>query len=229
VLLVAYTFWALRREHPAVNLAMILHRNSAIAVVLQVLCSVITFGTVFLLPIFTQSVQGHSALATGIALLPQGIIMGLGTYAGQKLAGRIPLKVMVVVGFAILAISSVFLLFLERDTPLWVTALILSGRAIAIGFVTAPLLVAMLAPLTEAELPDGNTLFNITQRLGGSIGVSILGSIVGAAGLTLTQTVDRFHWVGGGLIALAVIAGILSLFLTQDRNAPIREVTLTGD
>ena len=229
LLLVIYTFWALRRPHPAVNLAMVRHRNSAIALVLQVLCSVVTFGTVFLLPIFTQSVQGHTALATGIALLPQGVIMGVGTYAGQKLTGRVPLKLMVILGFAILAVSSVFLLFLEKDTPLWVIALILSGRAVAIGFVTAPLLVAMLAPLPESELPDGNTLFNITQRLGGSIGVSILGSIVGVAGLTLSQTVDRFHWVGGGLIALAVIAGILSLFLTSDKSAPVREVVLAGD
>ncbi|HEY1531034.1 MAG TPA: DHA2 family efflux MFS transporter permease subunit [Galbitalea sp.] len=229
LLLVIYAFWALRRAHPAVDIGMVRHRNSAIALVLQVLCSVVTFGTVFLLPIFTQSVQGHTALETGIALLPQGVIMGIGTFVGQKLTGRVPLKVMVILGFAILAVSSVFLLFLEKDTPLWVTALILSGRAIAIGFVTAPLLVAMLAPLPEEQLPDGNTLFNITQRLGGSIGVSILGSIVGAAGLTLTQTVDRFHWVGWGLIALAVIAGLLSLFLVQDKNAPTREVTALVD
>jgi EmrB/QacA subfamily drug resistance transporter len=228
-LLVVYTFWALRRPHPAVNVGMIRHRNSAIALVLQVLCSIVTFGTVFLLPIFTQTVQGHTALATGIALLPQGIIMGLGTYAGQKLTGRVPLKVMVILGFTILAVSSLFLLFLEQDTPLWVTALILSGRAIAIGFVTAPLLVAMLAPLPENELPDGNTLFNITQRLGGSIGVSILGSIVGAAGLTLSQTVDRFHWVGGGMIALAVIAGILSLALKPEPTAPPRDLTALAD
>jgi EmrB/QacA subfamily drug resistance transporter len=228
-LLVVYTVWALRRVHPAVNLNMVRHRNSAIALVLQVLCSVITFGTVFLLPIFTQTVQRHTALETGIALLPQGIIMGLGTWVGQKLTGKVPLKAMVITGFAILAVSSVFLLFLERGTPLWVTALILSGRAIAIGFVTTPLLVAMLAPLPENQLPDGNTLFNITQRLGGSIGVSILGSIVGAAGLTLGQTVDRFHWVGGGLVGLAVLAGLLSLFLTRDASASTRDVTALAD
>jgi EmrB/QacA subfamily drug resistance transporter len=213
LLLIIYTRWALRHKNPAVNVQMIRHRNSAIALVLQVLCSIVTFGTVFLLPVFTQTVQGHTAFQTGIALLPQGIIMGLGTYAGQKLSGIVPLKLLVVVGFAILAVSTVFLLFLEQDTPLWVTAVILSGRAIAIGFVTAPLLVAMLAPLPEDELADGNTLFNITQRLGGSIGVSILGSIVGVAGLTVAETVDRFHWVGAGLVALAVIAGILALFL----------------
>jgi EmrB/QacA subfamily drug resistance transporter len=229
LMLVGYTFWALNRANPAVNVAMIRHRNSAIALVLQVLCSVIAFGTVFLLPIFTQNVQGHTAFQTGIALLPQGIIMGIGTFVGQKLSGRIPLKVLVVAGFAILAISSVFLIFLDKDTSLVIIGAILSGRAIAIGFVTAPLLIAMLAPLSERELPDGNTLFNITQRLGGSIGVSILGSIVGAAGLTIAGITDRFHWVGGGLVALAVIAGILSLFLTQDKNAPVREVSTVAE
>ena len=230
-LLVIYTLWAPRRPHPAVNIGMIRHHNSAIAIVLQVLSSVITFGTVFLLPVFTQDVQGHTALATGIALLPQGIIMGIGTYAGQKLTGIVPLKVMVVLGFAILAVSTVFLLFLEQGTPLWVTALILSGRAIAIGLVTSPLLVEMLAPLAENELPDGNTLFNITQRLGGSIGVSILGSVVGAAGLTISQTVDRFHWVGGAMIVLAVIGGLLALLLTQEKGngAPVPLVSTAGE
>ncbi len=228
LLLIAYGFWALRRPNPAVNLQMLRHRDSAIALVLQVLCSVVAFGTVFLLPVFTQSVQGHSAVATGIALLPQGVIMGVGTYVGQKLSGRIPLRVLVVGGFVILAASSVFLLFLAQDTPLWVTALILSGRAIAIGFVTTPLLVAMLAPLQEHELADGNTLFNITQRLGGSIGVSILGSLV-AGGATLAATIDQFHVVGVVLIVIAVVGAVLSLWLREERVEPVPLVSTVGE
>jgi EmrB/QacA subfamily drug resistance transporter len=228
VLLVLYTFWALRRAHPAVDVQLLLHRNSAIALLLQVLCSVVAFGTVFLLPVFTQSVQGYSAVETGLALLPQGIIMGLGTYVGQKLSTRVPLKALVLTGFAVLAASSVFLLFLEQDTPLWVTAAMLSGRAIAIGFVTTPLLVAMLAPLPDEELADGNTLFNITQRLGGSIGVSILGSLV-SGGATLAATIDDFHLVGGILIAIAVIAGLISLALTQERGGPVRVVSTVAE
>jgi len=228
VLLVLYAFWALHRPNPAVNVQMFRHRNSAIALVLQVLCSVVAFGTVFLLPVFTQSVQGYSAIATGLALLPQGIIMGVGTYAGQKLSGRVSLRVLVVSGFLILAGSSVFLLFLEQGTPLWVTALILSGRAVAIGFVTTPLLIAMLAPLREDELADGNTLFNITQRLGGSIGVSILGSIV-AGGATLEATIDAFHFVGAILIGLALIGAGLALWLARGGDAPVPLVSTVAE
>ena len=228
ILLVGYTFWALRRQHPAVDVKMILHRNSALALVLQIFCSVVAFGTVFLIPVFTQSVQGYSAVETGLALLPQGIIMGLGTFVGQKLSGRIPLRVLVVTGFVALAVSSVYLLFLQQDTPLWLTAAALSVRAIAIGFVTTPLLVAMLAPLPEEELADGNTLFNITQRLGGSIGVSILGSIV-AGGATLAATIDNFHLVGGILIAIAAVSAVLALFLKQEKGKPVPLVNTVGE
>jgi EmrB/QacA subfamily drug resistance transporter len=228
VLLVLYTFWALRHAHPAVDVQMIRHKNSALALLLQVLCSVIAFGTVFLMPIFTQSVQGYSAVETGLALLPQGIIMGVGTVVGQKLSARIPLRMLVAFGFVVLAISSVFLLFLEQDTPLWGTALMLSGRAIAIGFVTTPLLVAMLAPLPEDQLADGNTLFNITQRLGGSIGVSILGSLV-AGGTTLAATIDSFHVVGWVLIGLAVLGAIVSVWLTEPAKGQVPLVSTVGE
>jgi predicted MFS family arabinose efflux permease len=173
-------------------------------------------------------VQGYSAVETGLALLPQGIIMGLGTVVGQKLSGRVPLRVLVVTGFVALAASSVYLLFLEQDTPLWLTATALAVRAIAIGFVTTPLLVAMLAPLPEEQLADGNTLFNITQRLGGSIGVSILGSIV-AGGVTLAATIDNFHLVGVILIAIAVVSAVLALFLRQEKGAPVPLVNTVGE
>lgn len=212
VLLVGYTFWALRRENPVVNLLMIRHGNSALALLLQVLCSVVTFGTIFLIPVFTQSLQGYSALETGLALLPQGIVMGLGTALGQVLSKRISLRVLVVVGFAALAASSVFLVLIAPDTPLWVTAIMLCGRAIGIGFVTAPLLMSMLAPLEDSELADGNTLFNITQRIGGSVGVSILGSMI-ATGVGLSAVVDSFHLVGWIMIAVAVVAAFASLAL----------------
>src|SRR5262245_20217296 len=86
VLLFGYVGWALRRPQPAVDLALLRHGQSALALALSVVSSVVAFAAVFLLPVFAQSVQHHSAFATGLALLPQGIITGLGTVLGQRLA-----------------------------------------------------------------------------------------------------------------------------------------------
>lgn len=132
-----------------------LHPGAALALGLQVICSVVAFGTVFLMPVFTESVQGHTALETGIALLPQGVVMGLGTYAGQRLSARVPLRSLVTGGFVVLTVASIFLLTLELSTPLWVVAAILSGRALAVGFVTTPLLIRACALGGDAPAHEG--------------------------------------------------------------------------
>jgi EmrB/QacA subfamily drug resistance transporter len=217
VLLAAYTVWALRRPQPAVDLTLLRHGQSTLALTLSVLSSVVAFAAVFLLPVFTQTVQHYTALATGLALLPQGVITGLGTALGQRLATRITVRTLVTAGFVVLAATSACLLLLTTTTPLWVTATILSGRAVAIGFGITPLLFAMLEPLTDAQLADGNTVFNIAQRLGGSLGVSLLASLY-TARTPVTGPVTSFHEIGLILTALALAAAALSLKL-----APIRQ------
>jgi predicted MFS family arabinose efflux permease len=161
-------------------------------------------------------------LATGLALLPQGVITGLGTALGQRLATRITVRTLVTGGFVVLGAASAGLLLLNATTPLWVTATILSGRAIAIGFGITPLLFAMLEPLTDAQLADGNVVFNIAQRLGGSLGVSLLASLF-TARAPIAGPIGAFHEIGLILTALALAAAALSLKL-----APIRQPVPPG-
>jgi predicted MFS family arabinose efflux permease len=211
-LLLAYAWWAPRTRDPAVDLTLLQHGRSALALVLSVTSSIVAFAAVFLLPVFTQSVQRHSAFATGLALLPQGVITGVGTALGQRLAARYGVRYLVVTGFAVLAVASSGLLLLTATTPLWATSLILAGRAAAIGFGITPLLSVMLAPLPDTKLADGNTLFNIAQRLGGSIGVGILGSLLAARAVQVGP-VPAFHEIGLVLAGLAVAAALLALRL----------------
>jgi predicted MFS family arabinose efflux permease len=106
-----------------------------------------------------QSVQGHSAAATGLALLPQGIVAGLGTVLGRSLLTRTSIHTTVVAGFAILTVASLGLLAIDAHTSLAVTATILTGRA-AIGLVITPLLYAVTSTLDTHQLADANSLFN---------------------------------------------------------------------
>jgi len=218
-LLLLYARWALHTQHPAVDVTLLRHGRSALALSLSVTSSVVAFAAVFLLPVFTQSVQRHTAFATGLALLPQGLITGVGTAAGQRLSARYGVRYLVATGFAVLAVASAGLLLLTPATPLWVTALILSGRAAAIGFGITPLLSVMLGPLTDAQLADGNTLFNIAQRLGGSIGVGVLGSLLAARAVRVGP-VPAFHEIGLLLVGLAVAATLFSLRLPAHAPAP---------
>jgi EmrB/QacA subfamily drug resistance transporter len=174
VLLLLYIMWALRRPHPAVDLKLLRDRQAALAVALCALASVVTFSMLVLVPIFVEQLQGMSVLTAGLVLLPQGLVTGLGIVAGDRLARRAGVRTSVLLGMVLLALTTASLLALTLTTPAWLTALLLSGRGLAVGLVIQPLLMAMLAGLTPPEVPDGNTLFNVAERLGGSIGIALL-------------------------------------------------------
>lgn len=229
-LLAGYVLWAPRRTYPIVDIALLRRGRSALALALSVVSSVVAFAAVFLLPLFTRTVQRHSALATGLALLPQGLVTGVGTALGSRLLVRVDVRTLVTGGFVVLAAASAGLLLLQPATPLWVTAAILSGRAVAIGFGITPLLFAMLRPLRDDELPDGNTVFNIAQRLGGSLGVGLLSSLLAARAATVGP-VAAFHHLGVVLAGLALTAAAASLVLEPVRQQaePSQErLTRTG-
>jgi hypothetical protein len=77
----------------------------------------------------------------------------------------------------VLTVTTGLLLFLDLGTPAWLTALLLTGRGLATGLVLTPLLTVMLHGLSRRELPDGNTLFTVTDNLSGSVGIALLATL----------------------------------------------------
>jgi MFS family permease len=173
-LLLLYVVWAFRQAHPAVDLGVLRHSQPAPAVGLSALVAIVLFVMLFLIPVFLESVQGFSPVVAGLALLPQGLVTGMGTVLGTRLAARRGTRMSAVLGMTILTVSTVALFAVQLTTPVWITALILSGRGLALGLVIQPLLNTLMGSLPPDLIPDGNTLFNVAQRLGGSIGIPLL-------------------------------------------------------
>lgn len=216
LLLTGYTAWAFHCPHPILDLALLRRRVPTLALLLCALASVVTFAAVFLLPVFMQSVQGHSAAATGLALLPQGIVAGLGTVLGRSLLTRTSIRTTVVAGFTILTVASLGLLAIDAHTSLAVTATILTGRAAAIGLVITPLLYAITSTLDTDQLADANSLFNILQRIAGSLGIGLI------AALFTTQThtrgpVPALHTTALLLTVITAAAALTAILLPHQR------------
>jgi len=121
-----------------------------------------------------EDLQGFSPLVAGLALLPQGVVTGVGLGLGTRVAACWGTRLSALLGLAILTVGTAALLLLTATTPAWATATILCARGVAVGLTIRPLLDAMIAGLAREEIADGNTLFNVTQRLGASIGISLL-------------------------------------------------------
>lgn len=226
VFLALYVLWALRRPHPAVDLKLLRHPQTALSVALCTLASIVMFAVLFLLPVYMENLQGLSPLVAGLALLPQGVVTGVGTVLGDWLGRRKGVRFSAALGLAILTISTVALLAMTLDTPAWVTAVILSGRGLAIGLTIQPLLLTMVSELTGDEIADGNTLFNVAERLGGSIGIPLLATFFVVREQIRLDDVPRALGIPGGASALG--GGASSAHLSAALKAQLGQAAVMG-
>lgn len=191
------------------RLDLLAHAETAVVVILSGLAGVVLFAMLFLIPVFLQDRAGDSALAAGLVLLPQGLAMGASTWLGQRAAKRLGLRATITIGLVILTGSTAVFALVTASSPAWVVAAILTGRGMAIGLVITPLLDVLLLPLPPESMADATTLFNIAQRLGGSLGIAAIGSLYATAG---------FHdtiWV---LVGLAATGFVMIPLLTRSRT-----------
>ncbi len=199
-LLLTYALYALNRPSPALDLRLLRHSQSALALFLVCLVSFVMSAMLLLIPIYLQLIQGAPPLVAGLVLLPQGLIMGLGVLLGNVLTSWWGERVCIIFGTVILVATTVLLLMLALSTPAWMTALLLTGRGLATGLVLPPLLAVMLHGLAPRELPDGNTLFTVTDNLSGSVGISLLATLFQQQAVAHVAAVLKAHGIAADTI-----------------------------
>ena len=212
ILVGLYVAWAWRRPNAVLNLSVLRDRSAALTMALATLVSVVSFSALFLVPVVMQSIQGFSAFQAGLAMLPQGVVMGLGAGLGEYVTRTGRVRLSVFIGSLVLVATTLAMLLIDLRTPGWETALILCGRGLAFGLITQPLLVAMLGGVSRSESADASTLFNVIQRLGGSFGIGLLASIFAVRAATR---------VSGALHGLGMAAGNRGISFSGSMSASL--------
>jgi DHA2 family methylenomycin A resistance protein-like MFS transporter len=154
-----------------------------------------TLGTLFVLTLFLQDVQGRSALAAGVAILPAFALPAVVAPLSGRVVGRIGPRAPMVAG---LLIAAAGLALLSADALF--AASVLWG--LGLGLLT-PAVVATAMGAVEAERAGLAAAVNNTARLaGGAIGIAVAGAVAGGPGAP--GFAHRFHAVA--LLAAALYA-----------------------
>ena len=202
-------------------------RESAISLTISILANIVLFSAIFLIPVFVELVKGSSALTAGLILLPQGITTGIGTVIGEYWSRKGDKRLIVIVGMAILTVTTIQLAFISASSSSALLAAILCGRGIALGLTIQPLLYKIIGSLPSKDIPDANTLFNVAERISGAFGISILASIFelreeyyltgsGISSITRAGTM-AFHDMVVILIIISAIGLIMAFSLGRTR------------
>jgi MFS transporter, DHA2 family, multidrug resistance protein len=184
--LVLFIVHELRTEHPAVNLSVLRDRSFTSATAIGGILGMGLFASLFLLPLFLQSLLGYTAMLSGMALVPRSLAMAAIMPLGGRVYNRVGPKILVGAGLAVSAYSFWALSRLTVETGFWDIFWPQMWQGVGFALIFVALTTAALATIPRAQMTQAAGLYNVVRQVFGSIGIAVSAAL-------LTRTISTYH------------------------------------
>lgn len=222
-----FFFWERRSPSPLLDFSLLRHRTLTGGVFAMILFMGSVATSYYVFTVFTQTVLGASALLTGIAFLPWGLVAMFGSTLARRMLTGLGVRGSLITSLLITATGTAgFATSLSPNTPLPVVVAwtLLLGIGQAMGF--ASLYAAAGTGIVDELQGVSSAVMSTTQQLGTALG---LGGLVGIATLVSENaqgTTDETIAQGLQAASLAGAAGLLcAAIITALALRPIRRNT----
>jgi DHA2 family multidrug resistance protein len=168
----------LRAEHPAVDLHVLRYRSLWAGSLLSLVVGMGLYGTVFVVPIFAQTVLQFTATKTGLMLVPGAIASAVATFASRPLGKIFSPRQMIAIGSCMTIALMVSLTHLNPDTGADQLFWPLIWRGFSSVLMFFPLSLVTLGPIPKHDVASASGFFSLTRQLGGSIGIAGITTLV---------------------------------------------------
>ncbi|MFC0440038.1 MFS transporter [Kutzneria buriramensis] len=196
VLLAVFVAVEARITAPLMPLLLFRHRNRVSANLILLFLGGTMFGVFFFVTQFLQSIQGLDPLRAGFAFVPWGVMIFTSAQLVSPLTARLGIKPVLIIGSLSTVAATFWLTFVTPDSDYFAS---LFGPMILFG-TGAGLLFTLVTRvgLTDVEprfAGAASGLLNVSQRLGGSLGLAVLVAVFGAVigGATHPSTAAALH------------------------------------
>ncbi|MEU9851300.1 MDR family MFS transporter [Streptomyces sp. NPDC047985] len=180
VLLVAAVLVESRVPEPIIPLGIFRNRTVALATVASLLVGVAMFGgTVFLSQYFQISL-GKSPTVAGLMSLP--MILGLmvsTTVAGQIISARGKWKGFLIAGGIVMTAGMGLLATIGADSSFGLLSVYMAVLGVGVGMLMQNLVLAAQNDVPASDLGSATSVLSFFRSLGGAIGTSALGAVLG--------------------------------------------------
>ncbi|MEU3461397.1 MFS transporter [Streptomyces sp. NPDC006733] len=170
-----------KATEPIIPLRLFRNKTITLTSIASLFVGVAMFaGTVFLSQYF-QLARGKTPTMSGVMTIP--LIAGLfisSTVSGQVITRTGRWKGFLVGGGVFLTAGAATLGLLRYDTPYWQVAVYMALLGLGVGMMMQNLVLAVQNQVTPADLGAASSLVTFFRSLGGAVGVSALGAVLGS-------------------------------------------------
>jgi len=178
--LVLFIWRELTYKHPIVNLSVLKDGNLRIGTVMCFILGFGLYGSTLILPIYTQSVLGWTALDAGLLLIPGSITTAfMMPIIGNLLQKGVPQGYLVGLGFFVFFIFTFWMhnvITPDTGTEHMFWPLILRG--VGLGLLFVPITTLALSTLKGKNIGEGAAFTGMMRQLGGSFGIAIITTFI---------------------------------------------------
>ena len=178
--LLAFIWRELTYEHPIVNLSVLKDGNLRIGTVMCFILGFGLYGSTLVIPIYTQSVLGWTALQAGLLLIPGSITTAfMMPIVGNLIQKGVPQPYLVAVGFVIFFFFTFWMHnAMTPDTGVEHLFWPLILRGIGLGLLFVPITTMALSTLKGKQIGEGAAFTGMMRQLGGSFGIAIITTFI---------------------------------------------------
>jgi DHA2 family lincomycin resistance protein-like MFS transporter len=212
-----------RADRALLDLRTFTERNFTFAIAMLSASMIALFGTLIVLPIYTQNVLGLEPINVGLILLPGGLLMGLLGPVVGRLYDRLNPKLLVVPGAMVVSGVLLGLSMVGQDTPVALIVAAHVGLSLGLGLLFTPLFSAGLGALKPHLYSHGSATVGTLQQLAGAAGtalfIAVLAIVAGSVSPGGTEDVAataagvRAAFLAGALISLSAV--VLGFFIRK--------------
>jgi DHA2 family multidrug resistance protein len=205
-------------KEPVINFRILLNRQLAAGVAFASMLGFALYGSVFVLPVFLQSLHGWTANQTGMVILPGAIASAVTMAVVGRNAAKLDARITVTIGSLLFLYSMYKLSLLSYDAGAHDLFWPLISRGVGLGLIFVPLTGATMAELKDSELAQGTGMFNLTRQLGGSLGIAISATLLSRF-TAQSRALLAEHVVVGDPAAAARVQGITRALIAKGADA----------
>ncbi|MGA4838181.1 DHA2 family efflux MFS transporter permease subunit [Streptomyces sp. G45] len=178
VLLGAFLAVETHSREPMLPLDLFRNRTFAVSSVIASLLGFVIVGAMFFMAQYFQTVQGHSALETGLRLLPLTLSLFFFSPPASAIAGKLGPRLPIIVGAVLVTAGFLLLTGIEPGSGFgavwWRLGLVGGG----IGCMFAPLTLAVMSSTPPERAGLGSSMINTTRIAGFTAGAAVLGTVL---------------------------------------------------